>query len=183
MRFIHVLMLAASLVAAGCVAGGDEDGIAPAGGENDDSTQNAGAGGAGLWGDAERLPLVAWERTGGFEFDVLCNFGGVGPIERTEDGGVYEGAAAVEFVISDAPGSAMMQLGYSVDEGEITWFPTAGALGGTWRAEALPDQTEAPGEERWVFHYRMNAPEPADQDCYTGAAAGPLSMRIDAVRG
>lgn len=167
-RSQRLVLLLVPLLLAGCV-----------GSPQPDATPVAAASLVDPWtGDREELVHV--QNAGmGYEFDVLCRFGGGVEHERS-DGRVWEGTDRIEVTVRSTPATTGVQVGYSLDGGEVTWLP---AGDGVHTLDVAPDQAETPdGPLRWAFHHQMNIPL-APQDCYTGFSTGGYSFLIEAVRG
>ena len=159
------LLLAAALLLAGCTAAVDDSALAGAGGVAAVATE----------------PTVVAEHTAGsvesFELDVLCLGGGGLPIPRADRAGILPGVARLVATLQMQMGTGL-QLGYTVDNGEIQWLPPVGPGTTVLEIPVDPSQTEENGA-RWAFWHQANLPAPATQDCYTGVILQGWSVRIE----
>jgi hypothetical protein len=137
------------------------------------------------WNGSLRQVLVNVTASGATEADVLCATGGSVELERDPAGRVLPGAASLEVRVRVDATFTGLQVGYAIDDGRVAWLPTVSNGEATQAIPVRPDQAESSAAGtplRWRFYHQMNAPPPAEQDCYTGAGAGSWSVAVEALK-
>lgn len=163
-------LLAVAFLLAGCVSG------STAGPEPDIGTPASPADEIGL-----SSPLLIVDHDidlVGLEWDVMCRNGGGPALERT-DALIAPGVDHLDVEVTAAPTYTSLQVGYSLDNGTVTWLPPVFA-GSTRQVIPVPSSAVERVDVRWVFFYQLNLPG-VPQDCYTGAGSGARSIRIEAM--
>lgn len=112
------------------------------------------------------------------ELDALCAFGGGVELPRA-GGRVLPGVEGLSVTVKVPITGTGVQLGYRVDDGEVTWLPVArpGQVA-TFRIPVPEGAHEAEGE-RWSFGEQHNV-FAAPQDCYTGGSVGGWAILVEA---
>lgn len=110
----------------------------------------------------------------------MCTFGGGPELDRGPER-ILPGASRIEITITASPTHTGIQIGWSIDDGDVRWTPTVARGTETHDAPVRPEDTETDAH-RWRFFHQMNVKE-AEQDCYTGGGAGESRILLEAVRG
>lgn len=190
---LSIVLIGVLLATAGCLGGERNEN-----GSSDDASASVGSpnGSQAPWDGARRLELVRFHvgvnHVEGSEGS--CAEGSTGPqLDRTGEP-VLNGTDHLEVTAKAAESYAgRLQIGYVLDSNSadhagqvnktITWLePIPAGENETRKVQVGADQTEPPNSStRWDFYYRFQPPE-GERECYTGAGAGEISIRIDAVR-
>jgi hypothetical protein len=150
------------------------------------------------WAGADRVEVAGFHFDG-LEFDTpACSNGGASTtapeFPRTDL--VHAGTDHLEVTVSAEATMLGVQVGYRHGDAEdYTWLPVVLADTMTFTIAVSPDQWEVPGPlagdeipdpdegQSWAFNHRINLPEPADQDCWTGGGTGRFDVTVEAVKG
>ncbi len=107
----------------------------------------------------------------GYEFDVLCTFGGTDFYDLPEEEQPPASTLAFEFVVRSGATTTGVQAGYERGD-DITWLPIVRQEERTFRVD-VDDPTGLD------FKYQLNAVD--DEACYTGASLGGYSIHVYAL--
>ena len=115
----------------------------------------------------------------GVAFDLLCMSGGATVLPRIKGAYVSPEHTAIDVFVHSPPTSTGTQIGYQLDDGEVSWLPVVFADDATQRIEVGPASAEGDAA-RWTFYLTQDI-EPAPRGCYTGAAVQQPAVKIVAV--
>lgn len=150
------------------------------------------------WAGAERVPVAAFHFQGMEADTPACTNGGASTTapEFPREERVHPGTHHLELTVTAEPTMTGVQVGYRHGDGEdYTWLPVVFAESQTFTVPVDPSQWEAtePAQEdeieyedegfQWAFNHRINLPEPAAQDCWTGGGTGRFDVTVEAVKG
>ena len=167
---MRALLLLAVLALPGCLAPGPSP-VVPA----------AAPEAASAPAPAEPQVIVDLDSQGGVppasELDVLCAFGGGVPLKRTGER-ILQGVAELVATVTVPATSTGVQLGYKVDDGDVTWLPVAAPGQATTFRIPVPEGAHEADRPRWAFGQQHNL-SPAPQDCYTGGSVDGWAIRVE----